>query len=386
MISKIVCQIIGFLWLVNLTVSLQAQNIRKIQIAQDASYTDHVSLKKDSKDMDLMVKFVFDEPNNVLTVSLVSYRNLFVFQNDVRYKQVVKHKKLRPDRFPYVVEADAEAKYKLTKELRKQIVGSKKKHVFKRWIEYDGLQPQPIDYKMVNDYIEQKFDILDKDTLVTIALRDLLGMEASATKKKQYDFLYFTDLDRKYQIRILRNPCLGKDDEIEAARGLVESVRTNYETLQQQYVSMGTSNQETLLLLQEMRGILLAHFPYKNETSACPTVRQYWDSYNCYIDSISQLEEYHLNFEKQRAKLAIGAEQILGVARIVDNNVASWLISKDVVEKVDLVNRCRLLLDEINQHLVEDVVMDEEQASAVSVFRKAEDYFKKTCLQPKKKK
>ena len=130
MISKIVCQIIGFLWLVNLTVSLQAQNIRKIQIAQDASYTDHVSLKKDSKDMDLMVKFVFDEPNNVLTVSLVSYRNLFVFQNDVRYKQVVKHKKLRPDRFPYVVEADAEAKYKLTKELRKQIVGSKKKHVF----------------------------------------------------------------------------------------------------------------------------------------------------------------------------------------------------------------------------------------------------------------
>ena len=386
MISKIVCQIIGFLWLVSLTVSLQAQNIRKIQIAQDATYTDHVSLKKDSKDMDLMVKFVFDEPNNVLTVSLVSYRNLFVFQNDVRYKQVVKHKKLRPDRFPYVVEADAEAKYKLTKELRKQIVGSKKKHVFKRWIEYDGLQPQPIDYKMVNDYIEQKFDILDKDTLVTIALRDLLVMEASATKKKQYDFLYFTDLDRKYQICILRNPCLGKDDEIEAARGLVESVRTNYETLQQQYVSMGTSNQETLLLLQEMRGILLEQFPYKKETSACPTVRQYWDSYNCYIDSISQLEEYHLNFEKQRAKLAIGAEQILGVARIVDNNVASWLISKDVVEKVDLVNRCRLLLDEINQHLVEDVVMDEEQASAVSVFRKAEDYFKKTCLQPKKKK
>lgn len=386
MISKIVCQIIGFLWLVSLTVSLQAQNIRKIQIAQDASYTDHVSLKKDSKDMDLMVKFVFDEPNNVLTVSLVSYRNLFVFQNDVRYKQVVKHKKLRPDRFPYVVEADAEAKYKLTKELRKQIVGSKKKHVFKRWIEYDGLQPQPIDYKMVNDYIEQKFDILDKDTLVTIALRDLLVMEASATKKKQYDFLYFTDLDRKYQICILRNPCLGKDDEIEAARGLVESVRTNYETLQQQYVSMGTSNQETLLLLQEMRGILLEQFPYKKETSACLTVRQYWDSYNCYIDSIFQLEQYHLNFEEQRAKLAIGAEQILGVARIVDNNVASWLISKDVVEKVDLVNRCRLLLDEINQHLVEDVVMDEEQASAVSVFRKAEDYFKKTCLQPKKKK
>ena len=383
MIHKIVYPIIGLLILWGIIAPLQAQTTRSIQVAQDTSYTDHVSLKQDSKDMDLMVKFVFDEPNNVLTVSLVSYRNLFVFHNDVRYKQVVKCKKLRPERFPYVVETDAEAKYKLTKELRNQIVGSKKKHVFKRWIEYEGLQPQPTDYKMVNDYIEQKFDILDKDTLVTVTLRDILVMEKSSGKKKQYDFLCFSDLNREYQIHIHRNPCLGKEDEMEAAKGLVESIRSNYEALKQKYDSMGTLNQETLLLLDEMRGILLEQFPRKEEKSACSTIRQYWDDYNGYLDSIHQLEEYHLLFEKQRSRLVIGANQILSVARIVDNNTASWLISSDVVEKVDLVNRSQLLLDEINAHLTKDVVMDDEQAAAVSVFRKAESYFKTTCLQGK---
>ncbi len=385
MIRKRVCQIICLLMLEGMIGSLHAQTIRSIEIAQDASYTDHVSLKQDSKDMDLMVKFAFDEPNNALIVSLISYRNLFVFQSDVRYKQVVKCNNLRPERFPYVVETDNEAKYKLTKGFKKQIVGSKKKYVFKRWLEYEGLQPQPTDYKMVNDYIEQKFDILDKDTLVTVTLRDISVMEPSATKKKRFDFLYFTDVNRKYKIRIHRNPCLGKDDEIEAAKGLVDEIRTNYETLQQKYEMMETGNQEVLQLLNEMRSILLEQFLPKEEKSACPILRQYWDTYNAYVDSIHGLEEYQLTYEKQRSKLALEAEYILGVVRIVDNNTALWLVSSDAVEKADLINQSQSLLDDINNHLKEDITMDEKQAAAVSMFRKAENYFKTTCLQRNKK-
>ena len=61
---RIVLLLSGWLWLLG----LQAQTVRTIQVAQGASYTDHISLKEDSKDMDLMVKFVFDEGNNTLTV------------------------------------------------------------------------------------------------------------------------------------------------------------------------------------------------------------------------------------------------------------------------------------------------------------------------------
>lgn len=386
MIHRKVFQIIVSLMLAAMAGSLHAQTIRDIEIAEDASYTDHISLKQDSRDMDVMAKFVFDEQNNALTVSLISYRNLFVFQSDVRYNQVVKRNKFKPERFPYVIETDNEFKYYLTKNLRKQIVGSKKKYVFKRWMEYEGLQPQPTDYKMVNDYIEQKFDILNKDTLVTVTLRDIFVMERSSSKKKQFDFLYFTDLNRKYRIRIHRNPCLGKDEEIEAAKVLAEDVRTNYETLRQKYDSMETLNHEALQLLNEMREILLEQFPRKEQMSACPIINQYRDSYNAYVDSIYGLEEYQSAYEKQRAKLAIEAEEILSVVRIVDSNTALWLVSTDAVEKADLIKQSQLLLDDINNHLKGDVVMDQRQAAAVSMFRKAESYFKTTCLQSNKKK
>lgn len=386
MMNKVICRIICLWMFVGWFTQLQAQSLRTIQIAQDNSYTDHVSLKKDSKDMDLMVKFVFDEPNNTLTVSLISYRNLFVFHENVRYKQVVKCKKLRPDRFPYVVEADEEMKYKLTKELRKQILGSKKNHVFKRWIGYNGLQPQPMDYKMVNDFIEQKFDILDKDTIVTVSLRELMVMEPASDKKKSYDFIYYTDLDRDYQVHIKRNPCFGKEEEIASAETLVENIRTNYETLKGQYLLQETLGKETLELLKEMRNMLLEQFPAKPINTSCSSIREQLEMYNNYVDSIRGLEMFKLDYEKQLKVLSVGAEQILGVARIVDNNVASWIVSSDVVEKEDLVKRCQLLIDDINQYLVEDVVMDEAQATAVSVFRKAENYFKVTCIQTKKKK
>ena len=386
MMNKVIFQIICLLIFGGWISPLLAQTKRTVRIAQDKSYTDHVSLKKDSKDMDLIVKFRFDESNNALIVSLMSYRNLFVFYNDVRYKQVVKNKKLRPDRFPYVVEADAEMKYRLTKELRNQLAKPKKKHVFKNWLEYEGLQPQPAEYKMVNDYIEQKFDILEKDTLVSVSLRDMMVMEPSLSKKKSYDFFHYIDLDRKYEVHIERNPCLGREEEIEAASAMVENVRTSYEALKERYGIMDYMSKETLLVLEEMRTVLLEQFPYKEKTSICPSVRGHWDVYNCYVDSIKQLEQISIAFEKQQAVLQIGAEQILGVARIVDNNVASWLVSTDVVEKTDLVKRCQVLIEGINQYLVEGVEMDEEQAVAVSVFRKAERYFNTTCLQNKKKK
>lgn len=382
--NKVIYRIVGLLLFVGMFSQLQAQTRRTIRIAQDRSYTDHVSLKKDSKDMDLMVKFIFDEPNNTLTVSLISYRSLFVFHDDVRYKQVVKCKKLRPDRFPYVVEADEEVKYKLVKELRKQIPGSKKKHIFQRWLSYEGLQPQPMDYKMVNDYIEQKFDILDKDTLVKVSLHDLMVMESAMENKKQYDFVYYTDLNREYEVHIERNPCLGKEEEISVAEAMVENIRTSYETLQGQYLAQESPGKETLEVLDKMRSMLLEQFPSKTVDSACPSIRLLQETYNNYVDSIQGLDSFKLDYENHRKELPVGAEQILGVARIVDNNVASWVISTDVVEKVDLVKRCRLLIDEINRHLLEEVIMSEEQAAAVNVFRKAERYFKDTCIQTKK--
>ena len=158
-LSKII--IYGFL-LIGFCQFTGAQTTKQIEVDGNEPYVDHVSLMEGSTDMDLLVKFMFDEPNNSLTVSLISYRKLFVFQDNTRYSRAVWCFKLRPNKLSYVVESDEQARYKLTKALRKSIK-PRRKHIFKRWIEYEGLQPQPTDYKMVNDYIEQTFDILHKE-------------------------------------------------------------------------------------------------------------------------------------------------------------------------------------------------------------------------------
>ncbi|MDO4756389.1 MAG: hypothetical protein Q4A54_08595, partial [Parabacteroides sp.] len=291
--------------------SLQAQTVREIEVAQDQSYTDHVSLKQDAKDMDMIVKFVFNEEENALVVSLISYRNLFVFHDNLRYKQAIKCKKIRPDRFTYVVESAEGMKYKTTKEFRKLIDGSKKKHVFKQWLTYEGLQPQPTDYKMINDYIEQKFDIVNKDTLVTITLQDVLVMEPSPSKKKRYYFVHYAQLNNKYQIRIKRNPCLGNEEAIQSAEVMVENIKSNYETLKERYLVPEKISEETYLLLEEMRGVLMEQFPRKNEISRCSSLNHHWEVYNSYVDSIKQLEEYKIVFEKEQVKFEVAPEYIL---------------------------------------------------------------------------
>lgn len=63
----------------------QAQTVKQIEVSQNVPYTDHLSLVKGSNDMDLIVKFIFDETENTLTASLISYKRLFVFQSDTRY-------------------------------------------------------------------------------------------------------------------------------------------------------------------------------------------------------------------------------------------------------------------------------------------------------------
>lgn len=361
-----------------------AQKEKSISVAYGQSYAESISLKQDSRDMDVILKVVFDEPANALTVSLVSYRNLFVFQDQVKYKQVVRRSRLKPDLFPYVLSSDPETSYKLTGELKDQMPGCNRKFVFNRWLEYEGLRPQPTDYKMVNDYIEQRFDIADMDTLVFISLHDVLVMEPSQKKRNRYDMLYLARLDRKYRIRIERNPCLGKSEDIEAARASAEAIRIGYENLYQRYVSDESRTEESILVLGEMRDLLEQQFPRRTDTHSCPVIMEYISEYNGYVDSIEYLKDIHLAIKNERPAMPLPAEKIMSIAKIIDRNVMRWILSADNVEKEDLIIRCRTLLDEVNQYLDMDVTLSEEQQRAVGIFIKAERYFEATCCSKKK--
>lgn len=384
MTNRFSAYIVGVLFSLFCTlVPIKAQNEKTITLAHNMPYTESISLKKDARDMDIIMKIYFNEMTNTLSISLMSYRTLFVFQDNVTYKQIIRNSKLRPEKFPYVVESDPETTYKLTDEIKDQMPGCNKKFTFHRWLNYEGLMPQPTDYKMVNDYIEQKFDVLEMDTVAFISLHDILVMEPSFKKKNRFNVFHLARLDNKYKIRITRNPCIGKEEDIESAKLYAEAIRTGYKNLYLRYTSENNFSQESIQVLEEMRIILEQQFPRRNDTHSCPTVMNYIREYNNYVDSIGKLKEIQFTIENKRPHMPLPAERIMGIAKIIDRNVARWLTTTDVVEKEELIKRSQILLDEVNRHLYMDVDLDANQQNAVDVFLKAEKYFKAICSKKK---
>ena len=363
----------------------EAQTLKQVEVSGSAPYVDHVALMPGSADMDMMVKIAFDEPNNSLTVSLISYRKLFVFQSAARYSQVVKWNRLRPDRLPYPVASNELARYTVTKSLKKSL-GKAKKYVFKRWIEYDGLQPQPAEYNMVNDYIEQRFDILYKEAPVSFTLRDLLLMEGPTTthKKTGYDLFFLTDLNRTYEVTIRRDPCFGKEEAIQLSASQLESIKASYAAFDQKFGSSSqfqTADREKLF--DKMKELLLQQFPRQEETNPCPTIQANIDQYNAYVDSIQQMQgqfRVENHFRPKAVMLGLSADYILNAARQIDNQVNRWLLSSDKIEKRDLETSCRQLIDQIQAKINQASDLTSEQQSAVRIFHEAEHYFRRTCV------
>ena len=380
--SKVICTLL----LLCFYGTLQAQGVKQVEVSAETPYVDHISLLPGSSDMDLLVKIAFDEPENKLTVSLISYRKLFVFQTNARYSQVVKGSRLRPDRLPYVVASDARVRYAMGKALRKSIK-PERKHIFSRWIEYEGLQPQPTDYKMVNDYIEQSFDILRQETNVSIMLRDILVMsEPVSSKKPEYELFYQTDLNRRYNIEIKRDPCFGKEEQLQASAAQVESIRASFDAFDQQFgktSSFNTPGSEKIFA--QMKSLLLEQFPRKEETSTCPDIQASIDLYNRYVDSIERMEckyvvETRIKTRAKAASLGLSADYILTMARRIDNNVNRWLLSSDMMERKDLVTACNQIIDQIRSQVKRASVVTSSQQSAISVFNEAANYFHRTCV------
>ena len=360
-----------------------AQKVKPISVSGSASYTDHVSLAQDSRDMDVMVKFIFDESNNTLTVSVLSYRNLFVFREPARYGSVVRCNRLHPELLPYVADNGTNARFKLSKTLRKSLSRPLCKHVFQRWIEYEGLQPQPTEYKMVNDYIEQTFDIPDKRSIVSVTLRDLFLLDAVKNKADSYVLSQGKDLNQKYQITIVRNPCLGMDDEIEAAGKLTEAVKKAYQSFLTNYPKGEVSSEDALKTFRDTRAALLSLYPVKENVSTCPDLSNLVKEYNQYVDSISRFS-LKLRTPEEAAwddGKPLDVKMLYTQTRQLDKSVARWLVSTDELEKSDLIDECQDIIKDMTAMIRSHKVVTKEEQKAVQAFRQAEAYFKKTCRQ-----
>lgn len=373
-LNKHIALLVGFLLVSCLP--LWANPTRTIRIANNQPYTDHIALKSDLRDMDIMVKFRFDEPNNSLVVSLVSYRNLLMLQTDTRYKQAISWNKFRPERLPYVIQSDGQTTYKVTGNFKKEIPGCRSKHIIRKGLSYQGLQLQVSDQKVMNDYLEYRFDILNKDTLVSISLGDIMVLEPSAKHTDRVDLIFYSSLNRQYDIYIDRNACLGRDEDIAAAQTALQNITQNYQALQESFAA-GVGNGVTDSMLYNLKKVVQEQFAPKNNSEECSTLQQLNTQYNQYVDSLAQL---HLPDPSLTViPLNMSKEYILQLSRTIDQNVSTWLLTTDAVKKQDLVLATQKLVAEINDALQGNVILTQEQREAIVLFRKAERYFNTIC-------
>lgn len=370
-----------------ITAGLAAQTIKPITISQKDSYTDHITLKNDATDKDLMVKFDFNEADNTLTVTLISYRMLFVFWDDTRYKSAISRRKIRPDKLSYVANCNPKDCFRLTKTFRNGLPKPYNKHIFKKWFTCDGLQPVDQELQMVNDFIVQVFNIQGKRDKVSVSLRDLMLMDLVKQKEeaRSYEISYGKDLNTVYNITIQRDPCFGFNEEITASQNALNAAQKSYNALKKKY-GKGTVGDETAMkVFQELKETLTTQFQKNPETSPCPTVQENRDQYNLLVDSIAGIK-VQINAgdagsiaDMEPKERAVNNKIILANTRLLDKMVARWLLSNDPIERKDILKQCENIIKDTKTMLSTGSATTAEDRNAINIFHKAEQYFNKTC-------
>lgn len=370
-------------------VMLYGKNVKPITVANGQPYTDHIALAKDATDKDIMVKFQFNEDANTLTVSVISYRTLFVFWEDTRYKNVVKRRWLHTDQLPYIATSEEGQRFRLSKTLNKQLPKPRKAYIFKKWMTYEGLQPQEKEIKMVNSFIEQVFDIQNKRDSVVVGLHDVMLLDLVKQKgvKSEYSISIGNDLDTEYQVTIQRNPCFGLEKETETAQKALEAVTKSYKSLKRKYGKGTVSSAEIQKAFNELKATLTAQYQHNNDSSACPAIQDCIDQYNLVADSLAAMQvrvESPADIAASATAKVLGGKGnenngklVLSNARQIDKKVARWLTSRDATERADIVQECRNIIKDTK--LIISTLPQSEWSDNIKIFREAELYFNKTC-------
>lgn len=376
-----------------------AKEVRQVSVANGETVTDIVSLDGSSRDMNVTVKFVFNENENTLTVSLLSFRNLFVFQSDVRYKSCF-HKSylsmptLKPELLPYVVEPIANTSFRMPKKVRKMLPTKPKKYTFHQWIKGDGLQPIAGEYALVNDYLEQVFDIKPQRNKVAITIRDILVMDKDErTSKTNYDFVHWSDLNLTYSIELRRDPCFGQETAVELSASSLDAIKLAYETLVGNYPNQEVETDKMKATFDKSKETLIAKYPPVTTDSKCPNVQDNWKAYNLYTDSISALERtVKVNNGaggkggkggKGGGGSGLDAATIYSYVKQIDKSVAQWLATSDRQERRDIELICADINRNVEKLIKAKGARTAEQKKAVKVFRQATRYYKNIINGPR---
>ena len=365
------------LWMV-LGVSLQAQTTKPVTLADQSPFTDNLVVSTKTGDVNITASLVFDEGANTVALKLQSERKLFVFWQDIKYRKAFHYKQLRTDRLSYNMTSNSADQFRRIPYFYKALPKPHRRYTFHTWAQVQGLKPLSAPRMVINDSLVQTYAIADTAESISIRLRDILFIDEVKQQgaSHHYALTYGADLNSEYRITVRRNPCFALDAQITAAQNTRDAVIRSYEAFKSIYNNGIVNSEEGEQLFHELQDALQIQFPVNQDSSACPAIQEAYAQYNQYIDSIKALS---VTLQLPVDERTLNVKIILANARTVDSNVSRWLTSKDRYERADLVEQCRAIIADTKNMIIANGARTKEEKDAVAVFKKAEQYFDRTC-------
>lgn len=361
--------------------TLSAQTTKSVALADNAPFTDNLALKTKAGDVNVTANITFSEAANTVTVTLQADRKLFVFWDEIPYKKAFKNKHLRTDRLSYVMTGNTSDQFRRAKHFKRTLPKPRGKYHFHAWAQVEGMQPLPAKHMIINDSVSQTFAVADTATKASLRLRDILLIDDVKQKgiTHFYDLSFGGDVNTLYAISITRNPCFGKDAQIQMADSALSALNRSYLAFKSIYEKGVVNSEEGEKMFLEIQAALQTLFPINQDSSACPAIQTARTQYNQLTDSINALSVTVKSPDGDDVDHQLNAKTIRSNARTLDNNVARWIVSKDQLEKSDLIQQSKDIITETNERIAKNGTRTQDERDALNVFRKAEQYFKRTC-------
>ena len=361
-----------------ITSGLQAQTTKPVVLADQVPFTDNLVISTKAGDVNLIASLVFDESANTIELKILSERKMFVFWEDIAYRKAFKNKRLRTDKLSYAMTGNTADLFHRVAHFDKALPKPHHHYTFHAWNDVQGLRALGASRQIVNDSLVRNFVLVDTAERISVRIRDILFVDEVKQKgiSHYYDLTFGADINTEYRISLQRNPCFGLDQQIVSAQNARDAIIRSYEAFKSIYNNGVVSSEDGEKLFHDLQDALSIQFPVNQDSSACPALQAVNAQYNQYIDSIKALS---VTLQLPVEERALNVKLILANARTIDNNVTRWLTTKDHFERNDLAEQCRAIIADTKSMIMHNGARTKEEKDAVAVFKKAEQYFGRTC-------
>ena len=367
-------------------------------VSADSAYEDVVEIPFDPQGARVKVSLSYDEGKDQLRAVMRVDRPFIALASEQPVKRIFSDcRNLRPQKLGYEVMVPPVTKFHLLRRVYRTWAKPRSRHIVNPFIQtdttfavVDTMRVRPL----VPDSVVTVLQLTPRTDKTTITLRNLFILQSHTPKsfplpfplsliwksKPHYDIVCDRDLNRQYEIHIQRDPCFGTESRQQSLSLLADEVRDSWHRLISSAPGLKVSSKEALQLFEQHKAFLQDKYRPVGRDVKCAAMLGLIDAYNAYVDSIGKVEcQYVPPMEETEAGKAILAINLppavlQTAARQIDQAMAQYLVSKDPIEKHDLIVRIRDIKASTDEKIRQFGIHTPEQRNAKSLYDKSVSY------------